>query len=384
MTKLEDVVVEGGIQTGPFGSQLHASDYSAQGVGVVMPQDLGDNCINTTDMASVDEAVAQRLSRHRLRPGDIVYSRRGDITRRAFVRESDGDLLCGTGCLKVRINSEVADARFVSYAVAAPDARMWLTQHAVGATMPNLNTSILGALPIALPSLAVQRAIAEVLGALDDKIAANRKLIATSVLLAESLVAHSSSGPVKLLGEIADITMGSSPKGDTLNEDGGTVFFQGVRDFGSIYPTPRVYTHSPVKMAEPGATLLAVRAPVGQVNVAVEETCIGRGIASVRSVTPVTMFYALRAFESRWDIYQGAGTVFSSVSGAEVRGFQIPTVPESSVSGLEAQVAAVHSRALAAERESEELARTRDELLPLLMSGKITVEQAETQVEEVV
>ncbi|MEO2192605.1 MAG: restriction endonuclease subunit S, partial [bacterium] len=175
MTTLGDLAIEGGIQTGPFGSQLHASDYTEHGVGVVMPQDLGDNIVRPDAMARVPSETAAELSRHRLRPGDIVFSRRGDVTRRSLIRESDGELICGTGCLRVRLDLGKADPIFVSYALALQESQDWLIRHAVGATMPNLNTGILSELPVRTPRLQVQRAVGEVLGALDDKIAANNR-----------------------------------------------------------------------------------------------------------------------------------------------------------------------------------------------------------------
>ena len=142
-----------------------------------MPQDLGENVISTESVARVPEEIADRLDRHRLRTGDIVYSRRGDITKRAWVLTSQVGWLCGTGCLRVRLNPALAHSRFVSYALGLPETRTWLTNHAVGATMPNLNTSILSEVPVDVPDLATQTAIADVMGALDDKIAANERVL---------------------------------------------------------------------------------------------------------------------------------------------------------------------------------------------------------------
>lgn len=171
----------GGIQTGPFGSQLHASDYVADGIPSVMPANIGENRIVEDGIARITEEDAQRLSRHRLVPGDIVYSRRGDVERRALVREENAGWLCGTGCLRVHFGPEpTADAAFVSYALGTEWTRSWIVQQAVGATMLNLNTGILASVPLSVPELGEQRAIAEVLGALDDKIAANTQLAATA------------------------------------------------------------------------------------------------------------------------------------------------------------------------------------------------------------
>lgn len=384
-TTLGEIAVKNGIQTGPFGSQLHASDYVADGVGVVMPQDLRGNVVSLDEIAFVSSATADSLRRHRLCVGDIVYSRRGDITRRALIRGDGPELLCGTGCLRVRIDMNVADPAFVSYFLGLPKTHEWLYQHAVGATMPNLNTSILSEVPVALPELETQRAIGEVLGALDDKIAANRQVVGTSVTLATQIIAREAVGSDRPLSEIADVQMGSSPRGAELNEDGdGMEFFQGVRDFGELSPTPRVFATVTPRRAKADATLLAVRAPVGEVNWARNETCIGRGLAAVRSEdAPTTIHYLLRRFACRWDEHEGSGTVFSSVTGPQVKAMQFPTVPEASAGEVEQLLASIHQRALSAEAESEVISRTRDELLPLLMNGRITVKDAERAAEDV-
>src|SRR5579884_1979271 len=165
----------GDIQTGPFGSQLHASDYVTEGIPSVMPQNIGDNKILEEGIARISLEDANRLSRYLLAPGDIVYSRRGDVERRAYVKEDQAGWLCGTGCLRVRVG-DGSDARFLSYYLGSPDAREWIVRHAVGATMLNLNTTILGALPVRIPSRKTQEAIAAVLGALDDKIGNNQRI----------------------------------------------------------------------------------------------------------------------------------------------------------------------------------------------------------------
>jgi type I restriction enzyme S subunit len=169
----------GSIQTGPFGSQLHASDYVSVGIPSVMPVNIGDNRIVEDGIMRITEADATRLSRHRLQVGDIVYSRRGDVERRALVREPQEGWLCGTGCLKVRLGKGIVDPLFASLYLGHPAVRLWIVRHAVGATMPNLNTEIMSAIPFALPPLPEQKRIAHILGTLDDKIEMNRRMNAT-------------------------------------------------------------------------------------------------------------------------------------------------------------------------------------------------------------
>lgn len=177
--KLGDICIDGGIQTGPFGSQLHQSDYSDEGTPVVMPVDLIDGGISTERIARVNDDHVQRLSRHMLEPGDVVYARRGDVGRCSRVTQSEAGWLCGTGCLRLRADSNLVDKTFLYYALSNPVVVGWVRNHAIGATMPNLNTTILGDVPLCIPdSLGAQRSISSILMAYDNLIENNRRQIA--------------------------------------------------------------------------------------------------------------------------------------------------------------------------------------------------------------
>lgn len=156
----------GFIQTGPFGSQLHAADYVDEGVPVVMPQDLLDRRISVGRIVRVTDEMAQRLSRHAVKPGDVVYSRRGDVERHALVSEREVGWLCGTGCLLVRLGDAWPSQAYLSEVLDLPVTREWLVRHAVGATMPNLNTSILGDVPLLIPSESLLSAFESIAGPL--------------------------------------------------------------------------------------------------------------------------------------------------------------------------------------------------------------------------
>jgi type I restriction modification DNA specificity protein len=177
----------GDIQTGPFGSQLHASDYAFVGIPSIMPQNIGDNRIVEDGIARITPDDAKHLSRYLVREGDIVYSRRGDVERRALVREREDGWLCGTGCLRVRLGQNGVDPQYATFYLGHPSVREWIVRHAHGATMPNLNTSILAACPFLVPPPAEQRQIGRLLGALDDKIELNRRMYMTLEAMARAL-----------------------------------------------------------------------------------------------------------------------------------------------------------------------------------------------------
>lgn len=188
-TTLGKACADGGgdIQTGPFGSQLHAADYVPVGVPSIMPQNIGDNRISEYGIARITPEDATRLSRYLVREGDIVYSRRGDVEKRALIRANEDGWLCGTGCLRVRLGDKGANPSYAAYYLGHPSVREWIVRHAHGATMPNLNTSILSSCPFVIPPSAEQRAIAHILGTMDDKIELNRRRNQTLEAMARAL-----------------------------------------------------------------------------------------------------------------------------------------------------------------------------------------------------
>lgn len=166
--KLGEVAVS--IQTGPFGSQLHESDYSSDGIPVIMPKDIINWRVSDNSIARVDEEHINRLSRHKVKYEDIVYPRRGDVGKCALITKEQNNWLCGTGCMKIEINKEFAFPSFIFYQLQQWDVRKWIEKNATGATMPNLNTSIVARIPISLPPLPYQRRISSILSDYDSLI----------------------------------------------------------------------------------------------------------------------------------------------------------------------------------------------------------------------
>lgn len=177
----------GNIQTGPFGSQLHQSDYKHVGTPVVMPKDIRNDKINTNTIARISEEDVERLSRHKLSKGDIVFPRRGEISKRALVTEKEEGWLCGTGCLKINVGRQIADPHFIFYYLGQKSVVAWIENQAIGATMANLNTSILKNVPVNLPSFLIQRNIVDVLSAYDKLIDNNNRRIDILEQMAEEI-----------------------------------------------------------------------------------------------------------------------------------------------------------------------------------------------------
>jgi type I restriction enzyme S subunit len=166
---LANLCAPDGVQTGPFGSQLKASEYSPDGIPVVMPKDLIAGRISADTVARVPESRAQDLAHHRVLPGDVLFARRGDIGRCALVRSHERGWLCGTGCLRARPR-KVVDSAFLATYFGHEIPIQWLNEHAVGQTMLNLNTEILGGVPVALPSMTEQVAVASAFQVVDERV----------------------------------------------------------------------------------------------------------------------------------------------------------------------------------------------------------------------
>ena len=179
-----------------------------------------------------------------------------------------------------------------------------------------------------------------------------------------------------VLSDIAIVTMGQSPKGDTYNEDGvGTVFFQGRAEFGFRFPARRLYTTDPKRMAQANDALMSVRAPVGDMNVAYENCCVGRGLAAIRSKDGHQSFVLYTMFDLREElnVFNGEGTVFGSINRDALNTMPISIPPKKVLDEFEAIVAPMDA---AIRNNYDEICRLediRDSLLPRLMSGELDV-----------
>jgi type I restriction enzyme S subunit len=207
-TTLGDACKQGGgnIQTGPFGTQLHASDYVIEGIPSIMPSDLRDNRIDTSSIACIREQDAERLKVYRVQTGDVVYSRRGDVERRSLIRRGEHGWLCGTGCLRVRFGPLGLNPFFGASHLGTLESRAWVVRHAVGATMPNLNTSILGALPMIVPPVELQARFAEIVGPWDERGTIALEQSRTLATLRDTLLPKLLSGELSVARVESDIS----------------------------------------------------------------------------------------------------------------------------------------------------------------------------------
>ena len=351
-----------------------------------------------------------------IRRDDILFSEiRPANGRWAFVDFDAMDFVVSTKLMVIRPRKKRVVPRFLYHFLTSAQTTGWL-QHLAesrSGTFPQITFDQVAELEIGLPALDAQEAIAAFLDRIDDKIELNRRISETLEAMARALfkswfvdfdpVRAKAEGrdpglPEPLadlfpdsfvdseLGEIPqgwavgsvddefDLTMGQSPPGSTYNESGdGLPFFQGRTDFGFRFPTRRVYCTSPTRLANKGDTLVSVRAPVGDVNMAAEDCAIGRGVAAAlhKSGSRSYTFQFMRSQRAVFDRFEAEGTVFGSIGKRDFHEIACVVPPSELVLEFERRVSLIDGRIELAEHELYTLARLRDCVLPALVSGAV-------------
>lgn len=261
-----------------------------------------------------------------------------------------------------------------------------------GTKMPRGDKVAIMQYKVNLPPLPTQQKIAQILSSLDDKIELNNKINANLEQQAQALFKSwfvdfepfggemPSGWKVGKLSEIAEITMGQSPDGKSYNVDGnGTVFYQGRAEFGIRFPTRRLFTTDPRRMAKKFDTLMSVRAPVGDTNIANEDCCIGRGLAAIHSNDEHQSFvhYSVLSTSKQLEVFNCEGTVFGSINKDGLNNLEVVIPSKNDMDKFEKIVASLDADIYNRSEENRRLMTTRDTLLPKLMNGEIEVQQVD-------
>ncbi len=315
--------------------------------------------------------------------------------------------------------TEQTDAAFVRLCLMTSPLQHLIQAWATTTVQATLNLKEIRQIPLPWPPKEQRVIIAHILGTLDDKIELNRRMNETLEAMARALfkswfvdfdpVRAKAEGrdPCLLkpladlfpdsfedseLGEIPkgwtvgsvddefDLTMGQSPPVETYNELGeGLPFYQGRADFGFRFPMRRVYCTAPTRLAKEGDTLVSVRAPVGDINMASEDCAIGRGVAAARHKTNsrVYTYQFMHSIEEVFAQFEAEGTVFGSIGKKDFHAVPCVVPPRSLVVDFERRVLPLDDRIGLSEGESRGLATLRDTLLPKLISGELGIRDAE-------
>ncbi len=358
-------------------------------------------------------------SRLDVRVGDLLFARRSLVAEGAgkcsVVLEVSEPTTFESSIIRARPDTSKADPQFLYYYFNSPPGLHALDSIRRHVAVAGITGSDLAQLEVLLPPLREQRAIAHILGALDDKIELNRRMNKTLEAMARAIFKDwfVDFGPVRAklegrepylppelrdlfpdrlvgsgLGEIPEgwevksledcfnLTMGQSPPGSTYNDHGeGLPFFQGSTDFGKRFPSNRKYCSSPNRIAEEGDTLVSVRAPVGALNMAWERCCIGRGVAALRHKwgSGAFTYYSAWAMQPEFQQYEQTGTVFGAITRKQFETLPVISPTDELVGRFAEWALPLEQKLRTNELDSRSLAAQRDALLPRLVSGELRV-----------
>ena len=368
-------------------------------ISLIRSQNIHNDGFKSNGLVYISDDAAKKLDGVTVEEKDILLNITGDSVARVC--------LAPQWVLPARVNQHVAiirvkandfDTRYVRYYLSSPVIQDYLLGLAAsGATRNALTKVMIEKLELPKPELSVQKRIADILSSLDDKIALNREMNKTLESMAQAIFkswfvdfepfrdgefVESELGmipkgwEVKSLSHDFDITMGQSPDGKTYNEDGeGIPFFQGRTDFGFRFPSNRIYCTDPKRYAKKLDTLVSVRAPVGDMNIALEDCCIGRGLSAVRHKKSFYSFtyYLLNSIKSDFEKFEHNGTVFGSINKTQFENLKVIIPVESVIIEFEKIVNSIDEQIYNLSSEIQSLSTLRDTLLPKLLSGEIEV-----------
>jgi len=378
------------VQTGPFGSQLHQSDYVDVGIPSIMPVNIGDRMnISTEKIVYITEEDAVRLSRYRTQKGDIVYSRRGDVEKCAYINEDEAGWLCGTGCLRIRIDSAHADPKFVAYYLSTEDMKSWISNNAVGTTMPNLNSSILQQVPLSLPSLEEQKQIASILSSLDDKIDLLNRENATLEAMAETLFRQWFIEEAKEdwedvpLGDVIKTTSGGTPsRKHTEYYNNGTINWVKSKELQRTFIssteeliTENAISNSSAKMLPMKSVLIAMYgATVGEYGILSKPMTCNQAVCALipNDNYPYTYLFVWAALMKEDFINLASGAAQQNINQDLIKQ-QMVSSDINLIKLYDEQVRAYFEKMECNQKQIILLSKQRDILLPKLMSDSTII-----------
>lgn len=370
--------------------------FADAGVNFIKAEALnGDSALNLFGGFFISDDVHQSLKRSILQEGDVLLTIAGaNIGKCGIVEERHLPANTNQAVGIMRVDQKRIAPRFLYYWFKQPQTFRYIQGLNAQAAQPNINLNMLRNIEVPVPSMSEQQRITDILSAYDDLIENNRRRIqlleqAARLLYKEWFVRLRFPGHehVKIidgvpegwrkrcLSEIADITMGQSPKSIYYNEAGnGLPFHQGVSNFGVRFPTHETYCTVKNRIAEPGDILFSVRAPVGRINITSDKIVIGRGLAAIRSNRGQQnlLFYALKSHFFKEDM-MGGGAIFAAITKKDLHSVELVQPTERLATMFMQQVQPVDQQIANLQQTNNNLHAARDLLLPKLMNGEVAV-----------
>lgn len=319
--------------------------------------------------------------------GDVLIAKDGSYLKEIFVCDETREEAILSSIAIFRPNQRIVTPEYLCYLLKSPKVYNYIKDNCVsGSAVPRIVLKTFKEVEMDVPDLVTQKKRCSILLSIDRKIQTNSKINGNLSDQAKALFknmfpsAGKSDEANGVLADIATITMGQSPDGKSYNEEGaGAIFYQGRTEFGDRFPSVRLFTTEPKRMAEAGDILMSVRAPVGDYNVATASCCIGRGLASIRSINGYSSFllYTMDSLREQLNVFNGEGTVFGSINQVALKSMPvwIPSVEE--MGAFEQIAAPIDAAILNNWKENCRLIAMRDSLLPKLMSGELDVSEIE-------
>ena len=398
MTQLKTIA---DIQTGPFGSQLHKEDYVETGTPIVTVEHLGNRVFTEQNLPRVSDSDKARLIKYTLSTGDIVFSRVGSVDRCSYVDKSHDGWMFSGRCLRVR-PTEPVDSLYLYYYFCLEETKQFVRNIAVGATMPSINTKLLGEVEIALPDMNNQKRIAAVLSSLDDKIENNQKLndnlLQQAITLYEHLV-QDYEWPIATILDVAEkVAMG--PFGSNIRVSTfvpeGIPIISGNHLRGYFLEEPE-FNYITEEHAErlknsivfPHDLIFTHAGNIGQVAMIPDGCKHERYVLSQRQfylrcdeskVVPEFLLMFFHSSSGQHELLSyanqtGVPSIAQPASNLKKIPFKCPPMQEQLM--WQEQVHPLLGRYLNNRLENERLSALRDALLPKLMSGELDVSNIE-------
>lgn len=357
----------------------------------IVDYNSGIRCLRIQDISQKKEfsnwgyckVENRNYEKFQLKRNDIIIARTGaTIGVNRFI-SNNLTAVYNNGLIRLRINEKVAYPKYVYYCMQTQRYRDFINSICSGtSTQPNMKINAFLEFDIYLPNISTQKRIVKILTALDEKVENNNQINcnleqqAIAIYQQMFLDNPQSEWSNGVLSDIANITMGQSPSGSSYNEDGiGTIFFQGRAEFGNRFPSVRLYTMEPKRMACKNDVLMSVRAPVGDINIAHEDCCIGRGLGAIQSKYSHQSFvlYTMFSLKKQLDVFNGEGTVFGSINRDSLNSMPIVIPTNDKIDEFESIVAPMDAVIRNNYDEICRLQQMRDILLPKLMSGELDI-----------
>ena len=371
----------------------------AEGHYLITSKHLQNNVIDFSSAYRISEEDYMKvIQRSRVEQFDILFSMIGTIGNTVRVVSPEVDFAVKNMAI-FKMGQNDLKSKWLYYWLKSSTAKAYISSRLAGSTQSYLTLDALRNFPIYAPDERAMQGITDILSSIDDKIELNNRINHNLEEQAQALYKSwfvdfepfkdekfveselgmiPSGWRVGTLSEIADVTMGQSPSGSTFNEDGrGIVFYQGRTEFGFRFPSIKLYTTAPTRFAEPHSVLMSVRAPVGDINVALDRCCIGRGLAAITAKDEAFSFvlYALKGKSSELDLYNGEGTVFGSINRKDLEGLSVLIPPMSIVKRFNDCIRPIDDSIEVTCKEIVYLSFSRDSLLPRLMSGQLSFDE---------